>query len=131
MTRVLHPEDMSPTLAAAFNARDLDAIAALYDAGAILIDEMGAEHRGAEAIKAAHKDMLEAGGTMTSTPRFVVVVGDIALSGADWRLDQDESNERIEGRSLEVLRRQSDGRWRYLIDCPVVDVLIANGGAAR
>jgi EmrB/QacA subfamily drug resistance transporter len=46
MTSVQTPEDMSPALAAAFNARDLDAMAALYEDEAVLIDETGAKHQG-------------------------------------------------------------------------------------
>ena len=129
MTSVQTPEDMSPALASAFNARDLSAMAALYDEDAVLIDETGAEHRGVEAIKAALKDMLEAGGVMTSTPRRALVVGNIALSGADWRLEPRDGGEPLEGRSLEVLRRHPDGSWRYLIDCPTADVLIADEGS--
>ncbi|MBF9050238.1 DUF4440 domain-containing protein [Roseobacter sp. HKCCD9010] len=118
MTSVQTPEDMSPALAAAFNARDLDAMAALYEDEAVLIDEAGAKHQGIAAIKSALKDMLESGGVMTSSARLAVIVGDIALSGADWWLDPGDGGETLEGRSLEVLRRQSDGSWRYLIDCP-------------
>lgn len=118
MKPVLKPQDMSPSLAAAFNARDLDAMAALYEDEAVLIDETGAEHQGVEAIKAVLKDMLDAGGVMTSTPRRALIVGDIALSGAHWRLDPSDDGEPLEGRSLEVLRRQPDGSWGYLIDCP-------------
>ena len=131
MTSILNPEDMSPALAAAFNARDLDAMAALYDEDGVLIDETGAEHRGVEAIKEALKDMLSAGGVMTSTPRLVVIVGDIALSGADWRLEPRDGGEPLEGRSLEVLRRQPDGSWRYVIDCPTGDVLMADKGSPK
>ena len=129
MTSVQTPEDMSPALASAFNARDLDAMAALYDEDAVLIDETCAEHRGVEAIKEALKDMLEAGGAMTSTPRLAVIVGDIALSGADWRLEPRDGGEPLEGRSLEVLRRQPDGSWRYLIDCSMADALMAGKGS--
>ena len=129
MTSVQTPEDMSPALATAFNARDLDAMAVLYSENAVLIDETGAEHRGVEAIKAALKDMLAAGGVMTSTPRLLVIMGEIALSGADWRLEPRDGGEPLAGRSLEVLRRQHDGSWRYLIDCPTGEVLIADKGS--
>ena len=126
MTSVRTPKDMSPTLAAAFNAHDLDAMAALYSEDAVLIDETGTEHRGVKAIKEALKDMLSAGGVITSTPRFAVVISDIALSGADWRLEPRDGGEPLEGPSLEVLRRQPDGSWRYLIDCSTGDMLVAD-----
>ena len=129
MKPVQTPADMSPTLAAAFNARDLDQMVALYTADAVLIDETGAEHRGLKAIKAAFKDMLAAGGVMTSTPRLLVIMRDIALSGADWRLDTGDGHQILKGQSLEVLRRQPDGSWRYLIDCPTGYVLMADKGS--
>ena len=31
--------------------------------------------------------MLEAGGAMASVPRFTVICGGVALSGAEWRLE--------------------------------------------
>ena len=129
MTPVQTPEDMSPALASAFNARDLDAMAALYDEDAVLIDETGAQHRGVKAIKEALKDMLATGGVMTSTPRLSVITGDIAVSGADWRLDTGDGHQIVKGQSLEVFRRQPDGSWRYLIDCPTGDVLMAGKGS--
>ena len=129
MSSVRTPKDMSPALAAAFNARDLDAMAALYDEDAVLIDETGAEHPGIDAIKEALKDMLAAGGVMTSTPRLSVITGDIALSGDDWRLDTGDRHQILNGRSLEVLRRHPDGSWRYLIDCSTGDVLMADKGS--
>ena len=134
MTSVLKPTDMSPTLATAFNARDLNAMVALYSEDAVLIDETGTEHRGIDAINAinaALKYMQEAGGVVTSAPRLAVIVGDIALSGADWRLEPGDGGEPLGGRSLEVLRRQPDGSWRYLIDCPAADMLIADQGSSK
>ena len=129
MKPVLKPEDMSPALATAFNARDLQAMAALYSDDAVLIDATGAEHRSIDAIKAALKDMLETGGVMASTPRLSVIMGDIAVSGADWRLDTGDGQKVLKGQSLEVLRRQPNGSWRYLIDCPTADLLMADRGS--
>ena len=129
MKPVLKPEDMSPTLATAFNARDLQGMAALYSDDAVLIDATGAERRSIDAIKAALKDMLETGGVMASTPRLSVIMGDIAVSGADWRLDTGDGHQVLKGQSLEVLRRQPDGSWRYLIDCPTADLLMADRGS--
>lgn len=131
MTSVLNPEDMSPALTAAFNARDLHAMAALYSEDAVLIDETGTGHRGVGAIISVLREMLGAGSVMVSTPRFAVIIGDIALSGADWRLEVSDGGETLEGQSLEVLRRQSDGTWRYLIDCPTANVLIADRGLSK
>ena len=119
MTDLTRPQNISPALAAAFNAGDLDAMAALYEPQAVLIDETGAQHQGLAAIRAALAAMLADGGVLTSNPRIAVVAGDIALTGAAWQLIRDNArNVLAAGSSLEVLRRQPDGRWCYVLDCP-------------
>ncbi|WP_375594968.1 SgcJ/EcaC family oxidoreductase [Algihabitans albus] len=121
MTGVTRPEDMSPALAEAFNAADLDAVMALYEPQAVLVDETGQPHAGIEAIRTALAELLTGGGTMTSRPRFAIVAGDVAVSSAAWQLETVAANgETVQatGCSLEILRRQANGRWRYAIDCP-------------
>ena len=121
MTGVTHPEDMSPALAEAFNAADLDAMTALYEPQAVLVDETGQRHEGIEAIRATLAELLTSGGKMTSLPRFAIVAGDVALSSAAWQLETVAANgetTQVKGCSLELLRRQPDGQWHYAIDCP-------------
>ena len=121
MTAVTRPEDMSPALAEAFNAADLDAMTALYEPQAVLVGETGQRHAGIEAIRAALAELLTSGGKMTSLPRFVIVAGDVALSSAAWQLETVAANGKtvqVKGCSLEILRRQPDGQWYYAIDCP-------------
>ena len=43
--------------------------------------------------------------------------GDIGLTHTHWRLDIPGS-EAMEGVTAEIVRRQSDGTWKYLIDNP-------------
>ena len=121
MTVVTRPEDMSPALAEAFNAADLDAMTALYEPQAVLVDETGQQHAGIEAIRAALAELLTSGGKMTSLPRFAIVADHVALSSAAWQLETVAANGetvQAKGCSLELLRRQPDGQWRYAIDCP-------------
>jgi len=56
-----------------------------------------------------------------ATTRKVVQVGDLALTFGDWTLharDADGTAHDVTGRSTELLRRQADGTWRYVIDDP-------------
>jgi len=55
---------------------------------------------------------------MASTNRYAVVHDDIALVGADWVIDLEDGSTPIRGSTAEVLRRQPDGSWRYVIDHP-------------
>jgi ketosteroid isomerase-like protein len=53
---------------------------------------------------------------MKSTNNFCVVHGDLALLRADWELVGDDGRIVAAGSSAEVVRKQSDGRWLYVID---------------
>ena len=58
---------------------------------------------------------------MTITPRVVAQTGDMALVTSQWQLSAtgpDGKPAEMSGRSIEVLRRQNDGSWRFVIDEP-------------
>jgi ketosteroid isomerase-like protein len=47
--------------------------------------------------------------------------GDLAVLTAKWELSmtgQDGKPAQMTGQSMEVVRRQSDGRWLFVIDLP-------------
>ncbi len=58
---------------------------------------------------------------MVSENNFAVEAGDLALLRADYAIYQD-GKITITGSSAEVVRRQSDGRWLYVIDYPVASL---------
>lgn len=60
------------------------------------------------------------GGTLSTEDQYVLEHGDIALVRVKWRITdkQDVQNVLATGQSIEVLQRQADGRWIYLIDHP-------------
>jgi ketosteroid isomerase-like protein len=58
---------------------------------------------------------------MTSTNVYCMRVGDLALLQGEWAFvgtAPDGSPVELAGRSAEVVRRQPDGSWRYVIDHP-------------
>ena len=58
---------------------------------------------------------------MTISPRLVSQSGDLAVLAAKWQLSMTGSDGkpvRMEGQSVEVVRRQADGRWLFAIDLP-------------
>ncbi len=116
-----HPEDFHQAFAEAFNAGDLDALAALYEPEAVFVPQVGPTVTGIEAIRAALSGFLALKGTMTLNPLSVVTAGDIALIRGAWTLTgtaPDGSIVNLSGRSAEVARRQADGTWSYVIDHP-------------
>jgi ketosteroid isomerase-like protein len=116
MFKVHAPAEMNATFARAFNSRSVDAMRSLYEPGAVLlVDGSGAELRGHAAIAGELAKLLSAPGTMTSVNNLCVVHGDIALLRADFVL-RDGETVIAKGSTAEIVRRQADGTWLYVID---------------
>ena len=60
---------------------------------------------------------LAMGGTMSLLGATAVPNGDLALTHSKWRLEVPGSDA-MEGTTAEVVRRQPDGSWKYIIDNP-------------
>ncbi len=116
MFKVHAPAEMNATFARAFNSRSLDNMLSLYEPDAVLlVDGSGKELRGRAAIAEELAKLLTAPGTMTSVNNFCVVHGDIALLRADFML-RDGGTIIAKGSTAEIVRRQADGTWLYVID---------------
>ena len=118
---VREPSEINAAFAAGFNARDVDALLALYDPDGSVVERDGTVSVGADAIRAHLTRLVEVGGEMVSTNRSAVVIGDTALVTATWEITLAGAPEPIRGRSAEVLVTQPDGTWAYLIDQPLAD----------
>jgi ketosteroid isomerase-like protein len=60
-------------------------------------------------------------GTFQMTPGKVVRANDIAILFSDWTLAAtapDGSSIQLSGQTMDVVRRQADGRWLIVIDSP-------------
>lgn len=111
------PADINRAFADAFNSRDPDAFLALYAADGIVVNPDGSVAAG-DADIATHIDqLLQLGGTMTSTNEYAFINGDVALVGARFVIEFDDGRAAVSGRTAEVLVRQDD-RWVYWIDHP-------------
>jgi ketosteroid isomerase-like protein len=108
---------MNETFARAFNSRNLDNLSALYEPGAALRTD-GTERTptGTAEIGAELRLLLLAPGTMVSRNNFCFEHGDLALLRADWALVGEDGTAVASGSSAEVVRRQADGSWLYVID---------------
>lgn len=101
---------------AAFNAGDVDALVALYEADAIMGTPDGSFVRGLEAIREQWAGFVALNGRITMETRHAVEVGDLALLRNDWHFVAGEME--FSSQTAEVARRQGDGAWRYVIDNP-------------
>jgi uncharacterized protein (TIGR02246 family) len=115
------PEETHALIEAAFNAGDLDAFVAVYEAdAATTVPGSDARAQGHTAIRAAVEPMF----ALAPKARMEVVekleAGELALTLARWTLELpgDEGPTSMSGNGTIVSRRQADGTWRIVLDIP-------------
>ncbi|MEV4630610.1 DUF4440 domain-containing protein [Micromonospora sp. NPDC049523] len=104
----------------AMNSGDIEAVMRLYTDEAVSVwnpDEpiTGQAHRDSVVEFMAQQPVMRA------QVRESYVTNDAALLVVDWSIDitgADGTPEHLTGVGLDVLRRGTDGRWRYAIDNP-------------
>ncbi len=114
-------EEVARLWAESFLAGDLETLVELYEADATLVAQPGEVVTGVEAIREVLRALIAMEPTFNLEVRKVLQTGDIALSFADWTLSgTGPEGEAIEmaAQTSDVLRRQADGTWRFVIDNP-------------
>lgn len=115
-------QDVHPRFAKAFSGGDLEGLVAMYEPNALLSPEPGRVVTGTDAIREAYRAFLAIKPTIEVETLGAFESGEgIAMLHGRWVLTAtlpDGSAMRNEGRNSEVLRRQADGGWLFLIDNP-------------
>jgi uncharacterized protein (TIGR02246 family) len=115
------PEQVYEELAAGFAAGDLERLMALYEPGAALVAQPGEPVVGTEQVRAALGGFLALKPTFACEVREITYAGDLALVTGQWSLHgtgPDGSAVTFSSVSADVMRRQADGTWRWVIDQP-------------
>ncbi len=116
---VMRPEEMNSAFADAVNSGDVERVLALYEPEALLAPQPGARASGLDEIRTALAELVALGGTMTSRNVWCMQVGELALLQGEWHLSAtapDGSPLKLSSQTAEVVRRQPDGSWLYVID---------------
>jgi uncharacterized protein (TIGR02246 family) len=115
---------MHRVFTAAFNAGDAAALMDLYEPDASLAPAPGQVVTGTAAIREVLAGFLALKGKMTIDTVRIIPAGDVALLHGSWILSgtgPDGNAIELAGRNTEVVRRQADGTWRFVIDNPFGD----------
>ncbi|MFM1989434.1 MAG: hypothetical protein RJA99_2391 [Pseudomonadota bacterium] len=115
------PEALVARFAQRFNAGDLDGLMALYAPGGVFVPAPGAGLGTPAAIREATAGFLAAKLPIELAVRHVYRTGDLALAVVDWSIRGTAADGRpmsLAGTATDVLRRDAEGGWRYLIDNP-------------
>ena len=116
-----HPGEIHGQFEKAVNAKDVDALMALYDLDGVAIELDGSECTGEAAFRAMLTGLTGALSDLRGSTTKVIVAGDVALSAGTWTAKVPGPDGEIvtaSGTNVEVSRRQADGTWLLVIDDP-------------
>jgi uncharacterized protein (TIGR02246 family) len=116
------PEDCDLLLAEAINRGDLESAVALYEPNASFVTQPGQVVTGHAAIREAMQTFASLKPTLKIEVNAIQNgSGDVALLRSKWSLTgtgPDGKPMTMGGNGTEVVRRQADGTWLFIIDNP-------------
>ena len=115
------PADCNHQVIAAINAADIETALSLYESGATFVAEPGKPVTGTAGIREVLAGFLAMKPQMTIEVPIVIESGDTALMHSHWTLKgtgPDGSPVEMDMRGTEIVRRQADGTWKFIIDNP-------------
>jgi len=113
---VSQPEAIHRAVEEAFNAKDIDGLVALYEKDARMVGPDGSVAVGLDAIREQWQGFMAMNVQMKLRTRFSIEMDDIALLRNDWNVESPDLE--MASSTCEVVRRQPDGSWRYIVDHP-------------
>ncbi len=115
------PERVLETIVAGINSGDLESLLPLYESDAAFVTEPGLLAHGPSGVSEALTGFISMNGTLDLEVTRVLEVDDLALVIGVWSFNGTEPDGepvQLAARNADVLRRQSDGTWRFVIDNP-------------
>jgi uncharacterized protein (TIGR02246 family) len=115
------PRQVLEAIVAGINSGDLDSLLPLYESEAAFATQPGSLAHGAPGIREALTGFISLKGKLDLEVTRVLEVDDLALVIGFWSFDGTDPNGEpvhLEARNADVLRRQPDGTWRFVIDNP-------------
>ncbi len=115
------PEQVLDAIVDGINTGNLDALMPLYESEAAFATQPGSLAHGAHGIRDALAGFISLKGELDLEVTRVLEVDDLALVTGIWSFNgtgPDGEPVRLTASNADVLRRQTDGTWRFVIDNP-------------
>jgi ketosteroid isomerase-like protein len=124
MPQASTPEDLSQLIGEAITSGDMDAALSLYEPDATFAMPAGfgeGSVTGLDGLRGAFGGFLAMSPELKVNAEKTLLSGDTALVVGNWTLkgrDPEGNDVDASGRYADVVRRQPDGSWLFVIDNP-------------
>ena len=115
------PEQVLESIVTGINTGDLEGLMPLYESEAAFAPQPGSLAHGAPGVREALTGFISMKGKLDLEVTRVLEVGDLALVIGVWTFNgtgPDGEPVHLAAKNADVLRRQEDGTWRFVIDNP-------------
>jgi ketosteroid isomerase-like protein len=115
------PEQVLESIVDGINTGNLDLLMPLYEPGAAFAAQPGTLAHGLPAVRGSLAAFIAMKGTLDLKVNRVLEAGDLALVAGVWSFTgtgPDGEPVKLTAHNADVLRRQPDGSWRFVIDNP-------------
>ncbi len=115
------PEQVLKSIVDGINTGNLDALMTLYEPDAAFAAQPGSLAHGLKGVRESVAAFLAMNGTLDLKVTRVLEASDLALVVGEWSFagtGPDGAPVKLTGHNADVLRRQADGSWRFVIDNP-------------
>lgn len=115
------PEQVLKSIVDGINAGNLDTLMPLYEPEAAFATQPGSLTHGLPGVRGALAGFIAMKGTLDLKVTRVLEASDLALVTTVWSFTgtgPDGEPVKLAAKSADVLRRQTDGSWRFVIDNP-------------
>ena len=115
------PEQVLGAVVEGINTGDFETLMALYEPQAAFATQPGSLAHGLVGIREALGGFVGMKGKLDLKVSRILEVNDLALVAGDWSFTgtgPDGEPVRLAAKNADVLRRQADGSWRFVIDNP-------------
>ena len=115
------PEQMLEAVVDGINTANYDLLLSLYERDAAFATRPGSLAHGLGDICEALDGFIALNGKLDLKVKRVLEVGDLALVAGEWSFagtGPDGEPVHLAARNADVLRRQADGSWSFVIDNP-------------
>ena len=115
------PAQVLASIVDGINTGNLDSLMPLYESQAAFATQPGSLNHGLPGVREALSGFIAMKGTLDLRVTRVLEASDLALITAVWSFTgtgPDGKPVKLAAKSADVLRRQTDGSWRFVIDTP-------------